>query len=74
MRHYIYFPPFPSISSQFPSLSLMYHILNDHPEQTLIERLFQIRNISDSLEDFLNPSFQRYRTPRQLFDDANLAA
>lgn len=52
----------------------MYHILHDHPEQTLTERLFHIRNIGDSLEDFLNPSFQRYRTPRQLFDDAYLAA
>lgn len=52
----------------------MYHILHDHPEQTLTERLFHIRNIWDSLEDFLNPSFQRYRTPRQLFDDAHMAA
>lgn len=52
----------------------MYHILHDHPEQTLSERLFHIRNIEDSLEDFLNPSFQRYRTQRQLFDDITLAA
>ncbi len=52
----------------------MYHILHDHPEQSLTERLFHIRNIGDSLEDFLNPSFQRYRTPRQLFDDAHMAA
>ena len=52
----------------------MYHILHDHPEQTLTERLFHIRNIGDSLEHFLNPSFQRYRTPWQLFDDANKAA
>lgn len=52
----------------------MYTILHDHPEQTLTERLFHIRNISDSLEEFLNPSFQHYRTPWQLFSDAMHAA
>lgn len=52
----------------------MYQILHHHQEQSLIERLFHIRNIGCTLEDFLNPSFQRYRTPWQLFADATTIA
>lgn len=50
-----------------------YHLLHDHPDQSLLERLFHIRNIEDSMEDFLYPTFQRYRSSRRYFRDAPIA-
>lgn len=53
---------------------MMFQVLHDDPSQSLLERLLYVRNINDHFDDFLHPTFQRYRAPRQLFEDAPKAA
>ncbi len=39
---------------------MRYKILNSDLSKDLIQRLFEIRNINDDIEDFLKPSFKKY--------------
>ncbi|USN55451.1 MAG: DHH family phosphoesterase [Candidatus Peribacteria bacterium] len=38
-----------------------YKILYENPNESIANRLLKIRNIEDNLEDFLSPSYSRYR-------------
>ncbi len=51
-----------------------WRILHDHPDQTLLERLFAVRNITDQADDFLNPSYARYWQPASDFDGVAIAS
>ncbi|MDP2669627.1 MAG: DHH family phosphoesterase [bacterium] len=52
---------------------MLYNILHDNPDQSLLQRLFHIRHIDDELEDFLYPTFQRYRSSRKSFSHVSRA-
>lgn len=46
-----------------------YTLLYDNPEESVIQRLLKIRNIEDNLDDFMRPTFSRYRVePNKLND------
>jgi len=38
-----------------------YTLLYDNPEESVIQRLLKIRKIEDNLDDFMQPTFSRYR-------------
>ena len=44
-------------------LFVAYRVLYDNPTEDIITRLCKVRNITDSPDDFLQPSFGRYWTP-----------
>ncbi len=48
---------------------MQYKILNKDKKKTILQRLFEIRNIEDSFEDFLNPSWKKYRHNPFLLND-----
>lgn len=50
-------------------MSVQYRVLYTNPEQDLFTRLFQLRNISDELKDFLHPTFKKFRVPGKLLSD-----
>jgi len=52
---------------------MLYNILHDNPDQSLLQRLFHIRHIDDELEDFLYPTFKRYRSSRKSFSHVSRA-
>lgn len=46
-----------------------YKLLYDNPDESVLQRLLKIRKIDDDLEDFLHPTFSRYRIdPNKLHD------
>jgi single-stranded-DNA-specific exonuclease len=46
-----------------------YRVLYENSEESLLVRLLKARSITDNPEDFLNPTFSRYRqSPSQLND------
>ncbi len=48
---------------------MKYTLLNTDTEKNLFARILKVRNIQDSLEDFLQPSYWKYRSePKQLSD------
>jgi len=48
---------------------MQYDIRYDNPDESLTTRLLKIRKIEDSLEDFLDPSYAKYRqSPHDLHD------
>ena len=52
---------------------MKYTVRNENPDQPLLERLFAIRNISDPLEHFLNPTYGRYWQPTSILPDIDKA-
>jgi len=65
-----YYPTSVAFQQELNTLvSMSYTVLYENPEETIFERLMKIRNISDSHEEFLNPSYKTYRQdPIQLND------
>jgi single-stranded-DNA-specific exonuclease len=47
--------------------------LYDNPNEDILTRLLKIRNITDSIEDFLNPTFKKYRKDPFLLSDMDKA-
>ncbi len=47
---------------------MQWRILNDSSDLSLLQRLFAVRNIQDHPDDFLSPSYARYRQPASEFD------
>lgn len=46
---------------------MAYKILYDNPNEALLTRLLKVRKVEDTIEDFLNPRFSKYRIdPRKL--------
>lgn len=56
----------------FVLMSVNYRVLYTNPAEDLFTRLFQIRNITDDLEDFLHPTFKKYRMSGHLLSDFDL--
>lgn len=50
-------------------LFVAYRVLYDNPTEDIITRLCKVRNITDSPDDFLQPSFGRYWTPWEVLSD-----
>lgn len=50
-----------------------YTVLLDDPNIDLISRIMKVRNIPDTKEDFLNPTFERYRNDPKNLSDINIA-
>ena len=48
---------------------MRYQILNQDADLSLIERLFKVRNISDNIENFLNPTLANYWLDPFLLND-----
>lgn len=46
-----------------------YNVLYDNADESVIERLMKIRKIEDDLEDFMNPTFARYRGDQEKLHD-----
>lgn len=46
-----------------------YTLLYDNADESVIQRLMKIRKIEDNLEDFLNPTFARYRGDQEKLHD-----
>ena len=51
----------------------MFKILYDNPNEDLITRLLKIRGVNESPEDFLNPSFKKYRKDPYSLQDMDVA-
>ena len=52
---------------------MTYRILYDNPNESLIQRILQVRNIDCSIADFLDPSMQKYRGDPYLLSDMGKA-
>jgi single-stranded-DNA-specific exonuclease len=50
-----------------------YHIHNTNKDEPLIKRILKAKNIHDNYEDFLNPTFGKYRIPPSLLSDIDKA-
>jgi single-stranded-DNA-specific exonuclease len=48
---------------------MRYQILNQDADLSLIERLLKVRNISDNIENFLNPTLANYWLDPFLLND-----
>ncbi len=46
-----------------------YNVLYESSDESVIERLMKIRKIEDNLEDFMNPTFARYRGDQEKLHD-----
>ncbi len=50
-----------------------FNILNKQANKSLFERLLSIRNVTDSLGDFLNPEYKKYRNDPSTLSDIDIA-
>ena len=46
-----------------------YKVHYDNENESVLERLLKIRKIDDNLEDFLSPTFSRYRNDPRVLND-----
>ena len=59
-----------AMQDKFDTLLYMhYSVANENPDQSILERLLSIRNITDNHEAFLNPSYAEYRQSPSLLND-----
>jgi single-stranded-DNA-specific exonuclease len=52
---------------------MRYQLLNSSREHSLIQRLLAVRNIDESIEQFLNPSLNEYRLDPYLLEGMEIA-
>ena len=52
---------------------MTYKILYENPDESLIQRIMNVRNIDCSIDDFINPTMQAYRGNPSLLSDMDIA-